>query len=288
MGLKVIIWDVQHGSSTYIKTPGGVHIVIDLGTGRLDSGQEFSPLCYLRNKYNVRQVDWVIITHPHSDHLQDIRNWDIVSPRVLSRPKHLTEKEIWDGNRNADRELIERYLELNRRYNRRISDDENPALAENNGGVDIKTFIPTECGRSNLNNHSIVTVITYAGAKIVVPGDNEAASWHELLEMDEFRKAIAGTDIFVASHHGRESGYCADLFDVFRPKLTIVSDGPAGDTSVTHKYSSVSTGLPVKTRGARFSETRKCVTTRRDGWILIEIEPTKGGSGDISVTVGKG
>ena len=29
----VIFWDVQHGHSTYIKTPNNRHIVIDLGTG---------------------------------------------------------------------------------------------------------------------------------------------------------------------------------------------------------------------------------------------------------------
>lgn len=29
--LEVMIWDVDHGSAAYIKTPTGKHIAIDLG-----------------------------------------------------------------------------------------------------------------------------------------------------------------------------------------------------------------------------------------------------------------
>ena len=29
----VVFWDVQHGHSTYIRTPNDRHIVVDLGTG---------------------------------------------------------------------------------------------------------------------------------------------------------------------------------------------------------------------------------------------------------------
>ena len=47
-------------------------------------------------------MDEVIITHPHLDHINDILNFDIISPRSLVTPGHLTENEIWDGNQKAD------------------------------------------------------------------------------------------------------------------------------------------------------------------------------------------
>ncbi len=176
--LTITIWDVQHGNAAYIKTLALKHIVQDLGTGSYKAGLvTFSPLLHLRNKYNISQVDEVIITHPHGGHLDDISNFDSVNPRVLLRPKHLTDKEIWAGNKNADEEVIEQYLAINDRYSEPVSDGENPRLPSNNGGVDIKVFTPCSCGRSNLNNHSIVTVISYETCKIILPGDNEPPSW---------------------------------------------------------------------------------------------------------------
>src|SRR5947209_2477608 len=104
--LTLIFWDVQHGSATYIKTPEGKHLVQDLGMGSYGSGAaDFSPLLHLRRRWNLNQLDGVIITHPHRDHLDDILNFDALHPRVLLRPKHLTEEEIWAGNRNADRQI---------------------------------------------------------------------------------------------------------------------------------------------------------------------------------------
>lgn len=46
--LEMVFWDVQHGHATYLKTPNGRHIVIDLGIGSWDdNNQIFSPLLHL-------------------------------------------------------------------------------------------------------------------------------------------------------------------------------------------------------------------------------------------------
>ena len=58
MSLRLILWNVQHGSAAYIHTPNGKHIAIDLG-----AGDAFSPLQHLwRN--GVQRLDHVTITHP--------------------------------------------------------------------------------------------------------------------------------------------------------------------------------------------------------------------------------
>lgn len=63
--LTLVLWDVQHGSATYIKTPAGQHIVHGLGIGSYGSGSaDFSPLMHLKRSYGVTQLDAVIITHP--------------------------------------------------------------------------------------------------------------------------------------------------------------------------------------------------------------------------------
>ena len=70
--LQFVFWDVQHGSASHIKTPNDRHLVIDLGTGSYSENKEFSPLMHLKKKYGVGQLDYVVITHPHRDHIDDI------------------------------------------------------------------------------------------------------------------------------------------------------------------------------------------------------------------------
>lgn len=286
--LRVVIWDVQHGSATCIQTPSGKHIVQDLGTGSHgQDNKEFSPLKYLRDKGGVNQLDAVIVTHPHRDHLDDIFHFDLLSPRVLVRPKHLSEDDIRAGNYTADGrtiEIIRKYLEVNRQYSQPVSGDKDPFLPQNNGGAEIRYFVPRRCSTSNLNNHSIVTVASFAGFKIIIPGDNEQCSWNELLEDRTFQEAISRAHILVAAHHGRENGFFNELFDFFQPYLTIVSDGPFCDTSASARHSLISKGWRVRRRNGQLVE-RKCVTTRNDGVVVITFGYNQQGLPSMDVVI---
>jgi len=273
MTLSLSIWDVQHGSAAYIRTPNGKHIVVDLGVGSTRAGTpSFSPLRHLYYNYGVHQLDEVIITHPHRDHLDDILNFALLNPKVLKRPKHLSEDEIRTGNQLGDRSIIDRYMEIDRYYSEPVDPAGNPESSAVNGGVEITTFIPVAAARSNLNNHSIVTFIRYAGSTICLPGDNEAPSWRELLESPLFCRYMADTNVFVAAHHGREAGYCSDIFgaNLCSPVLVLVSDGPGCDTSAVSKYCGHARGWPVLSRSRRNSRERQVLTTRSDGVLVVE------------------
>lgn len=267
--LKMTIWDVQHGSAVHMRTPNGLDIVQDLGTGTHRGGDtNFSPLRYLKDHMNVAYIDGVIITHPHRDHLDDIFNFDDLSPKALHRPEHLSDSDVISANRDQDQDIIDKYLEINRRYSAPAV--QSPFQKENNGGVDFKIFLPKDCAHSNINNHSVVTVVAYARSKILLPGDNEPESWHELLGNVNFRNAIAGTDVLLAPHHGLDSGFCDDLFSYFTPKLVVISDGRYSDSSATDRYGRIASGWAVHRRNGS-DVKRKCVTTRNDGDIVIEM-----------------
>jgi len=283
MMLTVVFWDVQHGSAAYIRTPTGRHIVIDLGVGSYGGGPDFSPLLYLQHEWGVERLDGVVLTHPHRDHLDDICNFHLLAPRALQRPKNVSEQDVRDGNRPTDKEIIDKYLEVDRTYCHPVADADNPFHPANNGGVSIQSYHPSSGSPSNLNNRSIVTVVSYGGIKIVVPGDNEAASWDALLQQSAFVAATRNTDILVASHHGRESGFSPVLVEHMSPKLTIISDGRFVDTSATSRYSAKTSGLVV-TRRSGATEQRKCVTTRTDGAISVGV----GGPGHLAVAVSAG
>lgn len=273
--VSVVFWDVQHGNAVYIRTPNNRHIVIDLGTGSYgENNLEFSPLLYLKNhpksEWRVTQLDYVIVTHPHLDHIDDILNFDKLSPKIFKRPKHLTKEEIMKKDvREEDKPKFEKYFEINERYTYPVSPENDTSNPDNYGGLMIKGFSPTKCSTSNINNRSIIEVISFAGKKIFFTGDNEECSFNELLESPDFRETIKNADILLATHHGRKNGFHSEFVNLVNPKLTVISDGRFCDTSATDRYSQKSRGMIVQKRNGD-KEKRYCVTTRNDGVIVVE------------------
>ena len=269
MTLKLIVWDVQHGSAAYIQTPNGKHIAIDLG-----AGDALSPLEYLWNN-GIRRLDHVTITHPHMDHIEDILYFDEFEPKTLTIPWHLTEGDIRANNPKLSYEAeqkIQKYLNIGRRFYGTVAPQDDISSPQNNGGALIQMFVPSQAPKSNINNHSVVTIIQYSGVKILIPGDNEEFSWQELLGQPAFVDAITNTHVLVAAHHGRKSGFYGPLFDYFNPFITIISDGRVVDTSATARYINVTQGWDVRNRNGTI-QNRKCVTTRNDGIIEVMIKP---------------
>ena len=173
-----------------------------------------------------------------------------------------------DHLRREDQKIFKAFFSLARNYGRPVPPETDPSKPENNGGVAFECFFPSGENSTNINNHSVVTVVTYADSKIILTGDNEGPSWKELLEDSAFEEAVADADVLLAPHHGRESGFSADLLEIVKPKLTVVSDGPATETNAVTRYSAVTSGWTVHGPTGS-SSMRKCLTTRKDGSIVV-------------------
>jgi competence protein ComEC len=223
-------------------------------------------LQWLINRWGVQQLDAAVITHPHRDHVADIANLARLRPRILQRPR-LDRQAVLAANKEG-LNVVEAYEAWEARFNSPVTGS-NPISCSREDGYAARTFVPTRCPETNLNNRSVVTVISYANTTLLIPGDNERASWLELLESADFVEAIGDTDILLAPHHGRQAGYCSELFEVISPRLTIVSDGPVGDTSATADYRKSATGWVCGRRHGGASVERKVLSTRKDGAISV-------------------
>lgn len=272
MTLQLSIWNVAHGSASLLIIPNGKRFIIDLGA---DGQNNISPLGYIRRR-GITKIDHITITHPHMDHIDDILELDNMSFGSVTLPAHLTEMDIRAGNPTLNytaEQKLQKYLAIMSIHRFGIQPQQNIMSPLNTGDVAIKHFFPRATSKRNLNNHSVVTTVEYAGWKFLLPGDNEKPSWEELLKDTKFTKAILDTDVFLASHHGRESGYYAPLFDYFKPLITIISDGSYGATSATSSYDAVTKGMKVTKRSTGRQLFRKCVTTRKDGNIKVTVTP---------------
>lgn len=266
MSFRVVFHSVGAGHAIHAFMPNGKLVVIDLGCGGV-----FSPLTWLRDQGKT-DIDLLIVTHPHGDHIDEIGLLDPLgfSVRQLSRPRWLTAEDVRAANQSKYAPHVTRYLKMNADYNGMPApQDKTTDNPDAFGGVDVRVYSSPDCPRANINNHSLVVVFKYGHFTIVLPGDNEAPSWQSLLRDARFVQDVAASHLFLTSHHGRESGYCADVFANGRkPLLFVTSDGSVRDTDATPLYSQQAFGWEVnKRRGG--TDHRKVVTTRMDGAIDV-------------------
>jgi len=266
--LKVRVWDVKHGNAIYVNTPNGKNLVYDLGRGDYsENSDERSPLETLSGHYKIKKIDYLMITHPHRDHIDDILNLKHFTVGIFHRPRNLRKQDIMQGTSDRDKPKYEKFFEMDERYIHPVGPSETTANPNNYGDVIIKTFHTPELN-TNLNNLSIFSVLHYEEMKIIIPGDNEYASLDLLMKREDFKAAVKDCDILIAPHHGRESAYHSDFVKLANPRLTIVSDGSLCDTSANPRYSAISRGWTVYRNGQPYE--RKMLSTNSDGEVYID------------------
>jgi len=120
------------------------------------------------------------------------------------------------------------------------------------------------------NNLSMVLFLKCHGFGVMFTGDLEKAGFQRLLQREPFQQALLATNVYIASHHGRENGCCPDLTQYVRNVFYVVifDKGYMYDTQQTLPfYQQIAKGGPF--RGAN----RTVLTTRIDGRIGFHFSP---------------
>lgn len=269
--MRMIVWDVKRGNAISLHLPNGKTVMIDCG-----NSEECSPVKILSRDFKIKKIDWLVITHPHTDHMADLAEIQKLgmNPTVLTRVTGISETAIKSDNK--DQAAVTTYISLDKHYNSSLGANDDPYNPENMGGAQFKCFVPTKCAESDLNNRSLVIVAEYGGTKILFMGDCTCAAQRELLERPDFVKAISGVNIFVAPHHGHESCYCPELVEKLNPWICIASDSKdTQDVSASDLYGKKCIGIMLWDSGEG-RVRRLCLTTRKDGHIDITFPVTGG------------
>ena len=268
--LKISVWDVKHGNAIYVRTPNNKHLVFDLGRGDYsENSEDRSPLETLYYHYGIRQIDFLTITHPHRDHIDDILNLHKFAVSVFHRPRNLNQTAIINASSDRDKAKFEKFFAMDAHYIGDITGtSRDTRIPPNYGDVEIQ-FFQTANLTDNLNNRSILTVLKYEDMKIIIPGDNECPSLDQLMNRDDFKSAVKNSDILIAPHHGRYSAYHSEFVKLVNPRISIVSDGSICDTSANQYYSANSRGWEIWKNGTKIK--RYLLTTNSDGEIYINL-----------------
>jgi beta-lactamase superfamily II metal-dependent hydrolase len=268
--MRLIVWNVEHGACAMVQHANGTY------GGRLamiDSGctESWRPSIYIKQMLGRSVLDYLFITNADQDHMSDLQGlWDagIQVPVLYRNPSYTGEQmrqiKRLSGPLTND---AERYVTACTQYNAPLTEPFDLHMS----GITSSVFWNPYPSFTNTNDLSLVIFIKYRNFKILFPGDLEKAGWHVLIQRQDFRSELAGTDILVASHHGRENGYCEDIFRYFTPSAVVISDKPIQHETqnMVPDYRKV-----VRNQGVRIRTTMKdrhVLTTRRDGWIQFNV-----------------
>ena len=266
--MKIIFYDVEHGSCTHIITPNHKHILIDVG-----SKTDKSIVDYICAKYFYGQngrIDELIITHPHEDHIYDLPNlYNRLRPKILHRAPAAFDIEP-ASRTQLHINIAEKANNMNAKYNLPVSKDDDIETPENVGGVKI-SIIPSVAklqDKNDLNTFSSLIIVEYGDFKFVLTGDNPKNQLQYMVDTDymNIKTLIANATVLLAPHHGRTGEFCKDFFDCVNPILTVISD-----KSIEHTTQEESSSI-YKGRGTNLNgRDRYVLTTRNDGDIAFNV-----------------
>ena len=201
--LVVHFLDIGQGDCELLRLPGGETIVIDSG----DAGV---PTVDILKRYGVREIDLAIATHPHQDHIGEMR--DIM--------RAMDVKEVWDSGFPLPRKTYELMLEEIRGRKIKFSTPRR-GLTRKFGDVLVEVVAPDDdFAGDNPNNGSIVVRVTFGSKRFLFTGDSEVEAWAEMIKAggDKLR-----ADVLKAAHHGSSDGTTADVLDAVRPSVVTIS-----------------------------------------------------------------
>jgi competence protein ComEC len=206
--LTVTILDVGHGQAILAQLPGGVNILFDAGSlSRSDVGTRVvTP--FLR--YNgIGKIDAVVIGHGDIDHINGM-------PEVTGDTRTKTvyaSKAFFEDNRQTTkflRDKLQQIAEINN-------------LPQKFGSSKIRVLWPIPDIQENNsisdNDKSVVTLIEYAGKRVLICSDIEKFAQREILRLYPDLKA----DVLIMPHHGSAKTSEPSFADKTGAAVTIAS-----------------------------------------------------------------
>ena len=201
--LKVHYLDVGQGDSIFVELPNNETMLIDAA----ESYQSENIINYLKN-LNYQKIDYVIGTHPHTDHIGGLKNiintfeiGKIYMPKVISTTK-----------------TYESLLMAIKDKNLKINTAKAGTSIIDTDTLKINILAPNNSIYTELNNYSVVTKITYGTTKFLFMGDAEKLSENEI-------KENVSADVIKIGHHGSNTSSSIDFIKKVNAKYGIISVG---------------------------------------------------------------
>jgi competence protein ComEC len=200
--LKVFFLDVGEGEAVYLEAPGNKRMLID--SGNLITGH--TVVTFLEER-GVSEIDALIITHPHPDHMGGIFH-------IL---QDIKVKRRYDNGQTlkGSNDIYRWYKELYRRNNYKAL-KAGDQISE--GDVLLEVLWP-EALVSDLNTNSLVIKVTYGKTSFLLMGDANIEAERGLLK----KGSGLASDAIKIGHHGAGDASSREFLSAVSPKFAVIS-----------------------------------------------------------------
>jgi competence protein ComEC len=204
--LHVAFLDVGQGDAILITTPRGGRILVDGGP---------APSAVLaalgrRIPFWERTLNWVVNTHPESDHLAGLI-------AVLERYQA---KQVLISPVETRSALYTAWDTLLQRSGIRHVVGQSGMRIDTSDGVSIEVLHPASSSRyAHVNEYSLVLRVTLGNVRFLLTGDITAEVEHTLLDRHVDLKA----DVLKVPHHGSTTSSSPAFLQAVQPRIAVLS-----------------------------------------------------------------
>lgn len=206
--LKLNFIDVGQGDCILIQGPDGSNILVDGGDSDDQTAEHI--INYLNNK-DVKKLDYIISTHPHSDHIGNLA-------AVLN---NFPVDNVLDSGRIHTSQTYENYLQTieAKQINFKLPRTGDKIKI---GQLSLLFLNPDKnVNDYSLNNASLVFMLSYKKQKFLFTGDMEKEIENKLLQNNFDLKA----NLIKVPHHGSDSSSTAAFVKAVQPEIAVFQVG---------------------------------------------------------------
>lgn len=227
--LRLMFLDVGQGDSIYIKSPGGLHILVDGGSSDVKEVGHYRIEPYLKYR-GVGALDYVFVSHGDSDHMNGIEElMDRQKVGVRIKNLVLPEKIYWDDTlkslaKKADAKGIKVW-----------TFSQGKEIRDKSGNFSISSLGPGDRKIKAGNAASMVLKVTSGNLDLLLTGDVEAEGEEALLNVLNKNYKDVSWDLLKVAHHGSKNSTGEDFLNLIHPREAIISAGINNSYGHPHK-----------------------------------------------------
>ena len=213
--IEIHFMDVGQGDATLIKC-GDATMLIDAGEN--DKGSQV--WSYLKSQ-NITKLDYVIGTHPDSDHIGGL---DVIIYKFDC-------DNVFMSSYKKDTKTYDDVVQAAKSKNNKITYPKSGDTYQL--GEATFTIIAPNDKYEDSNNASIGVYLKFGNTSYLFTGDAEYEAEEDILE----KGFMIDADVYKAGHHGSRTSSSDEFLEAVTPKYVVVSCGE--DNSYGHPHAAI-------------------------------------------------